>query len=267
MGKISKQKPASRDILNKPQEQIKTSAAIEIFFEKSSDLMCIVDSKGLFIHVNPAWEKVLGYSYEEIVGKPFTDFIYPEDLERTLKEYEEELKGKEVYSFINRFLCKDGSFRWLDWRSSVNPDDNILYSVARDITEQYKAEKTFREAEARFHAFFALPPLGAAITSIDKGWIEVNQELLRMLGYTKEELFKKTWAEITHPDDLSKDVEFYNKVLAGEIDTYSVEKRYIRKNGEIIWTIMSGGCVRKENGEVDYFVGKVQDITERKKES
>lgn len=265
MRKIFKQKPSRHDNINKSEGQIKTDSAIKMFFEKSSDLMCIVDNKGLFLHINPAWEKVLGYTYEEIIGKTFTDFIYPEDMERTQKEYEEELKGKEVYSFINRYVCKDGTFRWLDWRSSFYQDDNLLYSVARDITEQYKSEKSFRESEARFHRTFELPLVGAALTSTDKGWIEVNRELLRMLGYTKEELFKKTWAEITHPDDLSKDVELYNKVLAGEIDTYSVEKRYIRKNGDVIWTIMSAGCVRKENGEVDYFAGKLQDITARKK--
>ncbi len=265
MSNGTKQKSTDLDYLFKQHEQFKTNAAFKIFFESSTDLMAIVDTQGRFLNINPAWEKVIGYTIDEILYKPFTDFVHPDDLERSMKEFDEEIKGKEVYSFINRYLCKDGTIRWLDWRSSVNTADKITYAVARDISVQYKAEEVFRETEARFHRTFDLPLVGAAITSADKGWIAVNSELLRMLGYTKEELYKKTWTELTHPEDLSKDIELYNRVLAGEIDTYSVEKRFIRKNGEIIWTIMSAGCVRKENGEVDFFAGNVQDITERKK--
>jgi PAS domain S-box-containing protein len=104
-----------------------------------------------------------------------------------------------------------------------------------------------------------------AITSPTKGCLEVNDELCRILGYEREELLQMTWTEMTHPDDLTADVANFNRVLAGEIDGYSMDKRWIRKDGRVIDSIMAAKCVRRANGSVDYFVGLVQDITERKR--
>jgi PAS domain S-box-containing protein len=107
--------------------------------------------------------------------------------------------------------------------------------------------------------------IGMAMTSPAKGILEVNDELCGMLGYDRSELLKKTWAEMTHPDDLAADVAQFNRVMAGEIDGYTLDKRWIRKDGWVIDTIMSAKCLRRADGSVDYFVGLVQDITDRKR--
>src|SRR5258707_1777551 len=104
-----------------------------------------------------------------------------------------------------------------------------------------------------------------AMTSPTKGILEVNDELCVMLGYERSELLKKTWAEMTHQDDLAADVTQFDRVTAGEIDGYTLDKRWIRKDGRVIDTIMSAKCLRRADGSVDYFVGLVQDITERKR--
>ena len=118
-------------------------------------------------------------------------------------------------------------------------------------------------SEARFRSYFELGLIGMAITSPTKGCLEVNDEICRILGYTRDELLQKTWAEMTHPDDLAADVARFDSVMAGEIDGYTMEKRWVRKDGRVIDSTISVNCVRREDGSVDYFVELLQDITER----
>ena len=122
-----------------------------------------------------------------------------------------------------------------------------------------------RKSEDRFRSYFELGLIGMAMTSPTKGILEVNDELCRILGYERKELLKKSWTEMTHPDDLAADIDQFNRVLGGEIDGYSLDKRWIRKDGCVIHSIMSAKCERRKDGSVDYFVGLVLDITERKR--
>lgn len=135
---------------------------------------------------------------------------------------------------------------------------------AADAIERQHAEDALRTSEERFRRYFELGLIGMAFTSPTKGIIEVNDELCRILGYSREELRQKTWAEMTHPDDLAADVAQFERVMAGEIDGYSLEKRWLRKDGEIIHSVMSARCQRRADGSIDYFVGLVLDISERK---
>ena len=118
--------------------------------------------------------------------------------------------------------------------------------------------------EARFHRFFDLGMMGMTITSPAKGWIEVNQSLCDILGIPREELVQKTWAELTHPDDLPADLLHFDRVARGDSEGYSMEKRFIRGDGRIINAEISVRCVRRGDGSIDHFVGLVADITKRK---
>ena len=121
------------------------------------------------------------------------------------------------------------------------------------------------KSEARFRSYFDLPLHGIAITSPEKGWIEVNDRLCSITGYSRDEIVCMTWSEMTHPDDLAADLEQFNRVLSGQIEQYNMDKRFIRKGGEIVWTNLSVGCVRKSDGRVDHIIAVVADITERKR--
>ena len=133
-----------------------------------------------------------------------------------------------------------------------------------EIENSRQNEIKLQMSEARFRSYFDLPFIGIAITSPDKGWIEANEGIRDLLGYSMDELSSLTWAELTHPDDLLADEEQFNKVVADQQDIYFLEKRFIRKNGEIIWTNLSVGCVRKPDRSVDYMIALLQDISKRK---
>ena len=133
-----------------------------------------------------------------------------------------------------------------------------------EIENSRQNEIKLQMSEARFRSYFDLPFIGIAITSPDKGWIEANEGIRDLLGYSMDELSSLTWAELTHPDDLLADEEQFNKVIADQQDIYFLEKRFIRKNGEIIWTNLSLGCVRKPDRSVDYMIALLQDISKRK---
>src|SRR6267378_2547437 len=136
--------------------------------------------------------------------------------------------------------------------------------LAAELIERQRAEEALRRSEARFRNYFELGLIGMAMTSPTKGNMEVNDELGRILGYSRQELLQKTWAEMTHPDDLAADIAQFNRVMAGELDGYTLDKRWIRKDGRIIDSIKAAKCLRRADGSVDYFVGLVLDTTERK---
>ena len=137
-------------------------------------------------------------------------------------------------------------------------------ALEQEIAERKQAEEALRESEARFRSYFTMPLAGIAITSPDKGWLEVNSRMCEILGYSAQELSGMTWIELTHPDDVHADVAQFNRVMAGEIEDFVLVKRFIRKNSDVIWANLSVGCVRKPDGAVDYLVVMIQDITERK---
>src|SRR5689334_23607003 len=141
-----------------------------------------------------------------------------------------------------------------------------LYAhLAAEFIERQRASDALNASEDRFRRYFELGLIGMAITSPAKRFLEVNDELCRILGYEREELLQRSWAELTHPDDLADDVEQFNRLITGEIDGYTLDKRWIRKDCQIINSIVSAKSVRRTNGSVDYIVKLVQDITERKR--
>lgn len=135
-----------------------------------------------------------------------------------------------------------------------------------EAESEWKREKEdFQKSETRFQSYFNLPFYGVAITSPEQRWIRVNDRLCSIMGYSRDEIIRMTWTEMTHPEDLAADLEQFGRVLSGQIDHYNMEKRFIQKGGKVIWTHLSVGCVRKSDGGVDHIVALVEDITSIKR--
>ena len=212
--------------------------------------------------INERAAEHLGKTRDEVLGRSFWDL----SREDTVPEFDEHYRGAMCDRLAvhgeGRSALAPG--KWFE--RHIYPTDNGLSVYFRDITQRKEAEEALQASEKRFRQYFDLGLIGMAITSTSKGIIEVNDELCRILGYERQELLQMTWTEMTHPADLALEVAQFNRVMVGEIDGYSVDKRWIRKDGCTVDSIMATKCVRRADGSVEYFLGLVQDITQRKKD-
>ena len=144
----------------------------EPFFSVSIDMLCCLDFNGYFKRLNPAWERTLGFTRAELMSRPFIEFVHPDDRERTLRQNRDVRGGGQALGFENRYLCKDGSYRWLRWNAAPDGDGRVIYSMARDITAQKQAEEE-RERLVR--------ELQAALAEV-----RTLQEILPICSYCKK---------------------------------------------------------------------------------
>jgi PAS domain S-box-containing protein len=137
--------------------------------------------------------------------------------------------------------------------------------LQREIEVRRQAEEALRTSEERFRSYFEQGLIGMAVTGPDKQWIEVNDRLCEIVGYPREELLKMKWTDTVHPDDLTRGPLQFDRAVAGEIDHYTQERRFIRKDGRVVHTNIFVRCFRREDGTVDHLLGLLEDITERKR--
>jgi PAS domain S-box-containing protein len=194
-------------------------------------------------------------------------------VEETLEHFQSEIMG--LMSPAARFTW-EGKDRTLDdepimilVHGSIAPGcerdwSKIIVSII-DITERKKAEEALRESEARFSNAFEYAPIGKGLVSLEGNFMKVNQVLCELLGYSEEQLKTKTFQELTHPEDLEADLNHVAKLLAGELTSYQMEKRYFHKDGHIVWVLLTVSLVKDADGHPQYFIAQVQDITERKR--
>jgi PAS domain S-box-containing protein len=147
--------------------------------------------------------------------------------------------------------------------ADMDGSDYVVCS-GRDVTERKQAERFLRESEEHFRATFEHANIGIAHVGLDGRWVRVNQRLCEIVGYTHGELAEMTLRDITHPDDLDADLHHVARLLRGEADTYAMEKRYLRKDGSLVWINLTVALIRDSAGNASYFVAAAEDISARK---
>jgi PAS domain S-box-containing protein len=137
----------NRELEGQIAEATRAREELDRFFTQSIDMLCIAGFDGHFKRLNPAWEKTVGYSTQDLIASPYVDFIHPDDRERTIREAEKLVAGGDTVSFENRYRCKDGSYKWLLWTSTPFPARQLIYGCARDITDRKQAEAALKQAK------------------------------------------------------------------------------------------------------------------------
>jgi PAS domain S-box-containing protein len=238
----------------------------------SSNGIVITDPKSPddpIVYVNPAFERISGYPVDEVLGRNCR-FLQGEDRDQpALDDLRLALREERESRVVLKNYRKDGTPFWNElYVSPVHDEEGRLTNfvgVQNDITERRRIEEVLRESEERFRATFEHAAIGAAQVGIDGRWLRVNQRLGEIVGYEPEELLETTFQEITHPEDLEADLARMRRLLADELKTYTMEKRYLRKDGTAIWVNLTVSLVRDSSGEPAYFIAAIEDISERKK--
>jgi PAS domain S-box-containing protein len=225
------------------------------------------DINGKYLDANESFFSLFGYTREQLKGKTVFDF-HPPELALNFSERDKELfngGGPQVY--VSQLIDSIGrshevQFHKAAYKNSRNEVAGIIGAIM-DITEQKQAEEDLRKSEKKFRNLFDKSPLGKSITGLD-GTIDVNQSFCDMLGYSKQELQSVNWRTITHPDDIKLSDKKISPLLNGTQDRTRFEKRFIHKNGNIVWADVSAYLERNSNGEPRLFITTINDITERK---
>jgi PAS domain S-box-containing protein len=242
-------------------------AQLSNFFSLNLDLLCIADTDGNFLKVNKAWEDTLGYTVEELENKKFFDFIHKDDIEPTLEAVSQLAGQDRVIRFVNRYRCKDGSYRHIEWRS--HPQGKIIYAAATDVTEKVNALNYLREQSERLSNVIDGTNAGTWEWNIQTGEVIFNRRWAEIIGYTLDELAPvsiATWVNLTHPDDLKLSGRLLTSHFAGETDQYSCECRMKHKNGEWVWVSDRGRVLEwTADRKPLKMYGTHFDITESKK--
>ncbi|HEU4782251.1 MAG TPA: PAS domain S-box protein [Ktedonobacterales bacterium] len=226
--------------------------------------------EGRLLSVNEAFCRITGYTREALLGMPFSAITHPEDREANFEEFQSLVRGDiQQFSTQKRYIRADGQTIWAQVDATMLRDEKgkPLHSltIIQDITERKQTEEALRLSEARYRTAFESAATGMMLVSLDGHSLRVNRPLIDMLGYSEEEFRTGKFEDFTYPDDLDSNMDLYQQALAGKIDSYQLEKRVIHKRGHVVWGLLSAGLVRDDAGNPLYFVGQIQDITERRR--
>lgn len=168
------------------------------FFAMSLDLLCIADFDGYFKEVNPSWERTLGWTPEELTGRPFIEFVHPDDQQATIAEAQRLSGGAVTISFENRYRCRDGSYRWLLWTANGSSEDRLIFAVARDVTEHKDVAQRLERMTAEYRAL--LDSAAGAIWGVDREGktLFVNRATTELLGWETDELIGRVMHDVVH---------------------------------------------------------------------
>jgi PAS domain S-box-containing protein len=223
---------------------------------------------------NAYWHRTVGHELTDAEVphrvETWLSDVHPDDAERNSKLLTPDATDDTgFYQSEFRIRLPSGEYKWLLDRGrvverSADGAPTKAVGISLDIDAQKRMEFELRESEQRFRGAFEFAAIGMALVASDGRWLRVNRSLCGIVGYTAEELLATDFQSITHPDDLDTDVGRMRQMLDGALSHYDMEKRYIHKDGHIVWVLLSVSLVRGAAGQSMYFVSQIQDITERK---
>ena len=238
-------------------------------FELAGDMLGTATFDGRFTHLNGAWERCLGWTREELMERPFLDFVHPDDRALTEAEAARAFDGDGSVRFTNRYRTKDERWRTIEWHSWIDPERQLIHAAARDVTERAAVEAAHREAEERFRRAFDDSATGMAIVGVEGErrdvLLDANESLGRIFGCPREELVGtralSAMVDPQHAPALARGME---ELLRGVDAVHRGEYRVVRPDGAHMWLDMSASLVRDADGKPLYRLVQALDVTERK---
>lgn len=259
-------------------ERAKTLAALRhsesqfhTAFARAPIGMALVALDGRWLQVNESLCRIVGYSEAELLARDFQSITHPEDLKADEAFMGQLVEGSATeYQMMKRYLHKQGRVVWVLLCVSLveAAGDRPAYVIAQilDITRRRQAEELLRASEEEYRATFELAGVGKAQADPDTGhFLRVNRKLCQMTGYSADELLGMTFSQISHPDDVAQSFQLNSKLARGEIDEFTIDKRYIRKDGQVIWVSLNAAAIRGADGRMLRSVATIQDVTDRKR--
>jgi len=257
-GRIYRMAGVAQDVT----ERRESEELYRTIIQTSMDGFLSTDTQGRLLDCNEAYCRMLGYSRTELLNMSIPDLEMHETLEDTRRHIEHIIE-RGWDSFETSHRRKDGQPQALEVNVYFRRDvqGGRFFSFLHDITERKRAEAALKESELRFRLLFEKSPIGIALADQDCHLIQANQALCDMLGYPAEELLGKTFIEITHPEDIASNLNLYNQAREGTLRDYALRKRYLRKDGGVVWANLTSTLIRDPAGAPLYSVGLVENIT------
>jgi PAS domain S-box-containing protein len=237
-----------------------------VFVDHAADAFFMTDEHGRVLDVNGRACEARGYTRDELLAMPPYDFVA--DLNPTvIQDRARRLLAGETLVFEDRYGRKDGTVFPVEVRAKAfwEGDRAFIVYLPRDVTGRKRAEAALRESEERFRGTFENAAVGIAHLHPNGQLLRVNEKCCAIVGYSREELLRKSFLDLTHPDDLATTTELLAGLLRGDSLGYTSEKRYIRKDGSPVWAEVVVSLQRDAAGEPAYAIGVIQDISERKR--
>ncbi|NKI26414.1 PAS domain S-box protein [Arenibacter sp. 6A1] len=273
LGKCIRAYGAFQDIDEKKKREIElkeTRSRFEKIFDSSPIGILLADKENNVIDINPASLRIFGFEnlpMEEVLQLTFKDVIHPDHL-ATAVDFRKKLIAGELPSYKLEVKCihSNGQIVWCNINSSLLPGsdnhEDLIITQIEEITEQKELERVAKENADKFIKAFDNSPNGMGVIGLDRHWVMFNNKLAEIIGYSKEEFRGLRFRDIIHPDDYKNDSHLIEQLVNGAIENYSIEKRYIHKNGGIVHCQFHVAGIYDEHGKVTSLIGQVVDMTE-----
>jgi two-component system cell cycle sensor histidine kinase/response regulator CckA len=251
--------------VNLPNSEIDYRALLELI--PGVTYITALDETGSRLYVSPQIEEILGFPSSEWLTDPQLWFkqIYPDDRKRVLADFYKSHSNGKPFRSEYRLISRDGRIVWVRDEGTVVRDESgqprFIRGFMFDATELLSAKDAIQKSEAKFQAIFEGMAVGIALIHTDGRIMESNQALQKMLGYRGEELYNRIMDELVHPEDANQGLELHKSLMAGERDHYQIERRYLRKDGEIVWGRLNVSRSYGLGEDPPYTIHMIEDIT------
>ncbi|MGB2712488.1 MAG: EAL domain-containing protein [Conexibacter sp.] len=243
--------------------------------DNATDMIVVFGASGAITYVSPACRELTGYEPDEILGRDPRELVHAEDRREVVAARRRVNQQGGTVTVTARLRHREGHDVWIEARvrrvlDPVTGQPLEGQAIVRDVSERVSAEAALREsveriaaAELRFRTAFEAAPIGMALSDLEGRFIQVNDALCAITGYTREELEEMGFGDLSHPADAGRDEDMMRGLLSGEQSTFWMEKRFVDVVGQVVWVAVHATLVRAADGTPQHFLGQIQDVSER----